>query len=280
MVNQPLLLHPAAAVANEALLWVSTNRQLSLDLVHMDAVLLDVQQSQPTSDKMTCMERSFASLRAPRAKKDPNHWIAPLLQNLVRELKRWIVSADFQSRDCKQDIQKVLDVPSFWWTFFNLASTSSDIVELRSCLEVGRQHFGRLGSQDSLVSLFSALRHHFDGAVATNKAKSGLSMDRMWLAFRPELVQTYDHLQDILRIEALADRFDEIVWHLDAPIDQLQSIRGSLVKALDLVRSQQISSKAVVEVMSDHPMNWKRKVLMNKSGSREYLVAYVNLGGC
>ena len=60
---------------------------------------------------------------------------------------------------------------------------------------------------------------------------TGISMEFLWEVFKPRTAKNIFHLQRLLHIENLADRFDRILWRAQAPIETLAELRQSLVSA-------------------------------------------------
>ena len=97
-------------------------------------------------------------------------------------------------------------------------------------------------------SIVEALANHpthrelvasFSDAVAlfneTMRLTSGLSMETIWLLFRQYIAQDSSLLGTRLELEELADRFDFLSWTSRASLEELITLRSSIVQVFDLL---------------------------------------------
>lgn len=73
-------------------------------------------------------------------------------------------------------------------------------------------------------------------------------MERLWDAWRPQMPPTLSQLSLYLRLEELADRFDNVLWRSWIPVAQVSGVRESIVEALFVMRSQHTQSEEMIDV--------------------------------
>ncbi len=99
-----------------------------------------------------------------------------------------------------------------------------------------------------LYPLLQKLAIGLDFFDSSWKLSTGLSMERLWNAYRPQTPPTLQQLSASLKLEELADRFDALLWRSQVPVTQLSSIRKSIVRALATVRVQSVGNTELVNV--------------------------------
>lgn len=70
--------------------------------------------------------------------------------------------------------------------------------------------------------------------------KTGLSMERLWSQFRPATLSTLERLREVQNLENVANQFDEVVWKLKAPLQELRATRKSIAGAITLARHHDV----------------------------------------
>ena len=80
------------------------------------------------------------------------------------------------------------------------------------------------------------------------KLSTGLSMERLWEICRPQTPPTLPQLSVCLRMEELADRFDNALWRASIAVAQVSSVRVSIAEALFVMRSQHTQSEELIAV--------------------------------
>lgn len=147
-------------------------------------------------------------------------------------------------------MSSMFDLLHYWRDIYDLSqSTNFDESVFQSYLFLGREMLTRtFRKEEPLVQLQEQLRHGLDLFNASWQLSTGLSMETMWKACRPETPQDTLQLSAYLRMEELADRFDKALWRSQVPVAQLGSIRSSIASALHTVRSQKSESDALIDV--------------------------------
>lgn len=228
----PLINEISVHCAEEVLelsVWVAALYEVVLDLSNMKQAL-DNLQSQRTERRI-------------EKKKIPS-----FLANLWRVLAVWVEEA-WRNGTCDKSVLNPLGrLRELFWALFALAnSTAFDratfqtyltmIQETTSTFQNGAQPTKQLGS-----SVFHELSVFGSGIQLT----SGLSMERLWTWLKPKVSTSSEELDTTLRFESLADRFDAILWHSEASLDELCHIRGSLSNALALLVDQNVDTEELM----------------------------------
>ena len=172
-----------------------------------------------------------------------------LLRNVLGTIARWIDSP----RKCSE-IDEVHSLILDRWTFTDRAQASVWLLErlvgfLDYMIKASQLHcdgdpshrvhlhFGfklltfPTGQASSVKPLLQAVRKCFGDTLAPMRLGSGLSMERMWIALRPQTVGTFEQLQILWRLEDIAQRFDQRVHLFRAPISQKVALRKSIARA-------------------------------------------------
>lgn len=77
-------------------------------------------------------------------------------------------------------------------------------------------------------------------------------MERLWEACRPQTPPTLSQLSAYLKLEELADRFDNALWRSWMPVAQVSNVRLSIAEALSVMRSQHTQSEDMIDVRGSH----------------------------
>ena len=138
-------------------------------------------------------------------------------------------------------------IQDLWWNLFLLVeATGFDEAIYQAIISLWRES---LSGQDTNEhsSLVESQCQLLDRAFSTHRLSSGLEMDRLWSVLRPQTASTVEHLESMLRLEALADRFDSLIFRSQAPILQLAQVRNSFQNALVTASTNAVDSNPLVE---------------------------------
>jgi midasin len=103
------------------------------------------------------------------------------------------------------------------------------------------------GAADSIVTIFqSRLQHDFDSGF---KLTTGLSMEKLWIQFRPTSISNAQTLQTIIALEKLAVRFDRLRWKVSILVSELANIMDSLVRAYQIVLSSDVDGYSLIKAL-------------------------------
>ena len=144
----------------------------------------------------------------------------------------------------------MFELLSYWKDFYDLVqSPTFEESEFQAYLITGQELSARpvteeTGSGFLLQKLGSGLSQF----NLSWKLSTGLSMERLWEACRPQTPPTLSQLSVYLRLEELADRFDNALWRSWIPVVQVSSVRVSIAEALSVMRSQNTQSEELIDV--------------------------------
>ena len=104
-------------------------------------------------------------------------------------------------------------------------------------LSLGRSIIENTRGEAVLEPFVAAITQGLDYFNASWRLSTGLRMEALWAIFRPPTAADLQQLKAILQIEELADRFDALAWKSGMSIEQLYSIRKSIIRTLPAIRS-------------------------------------------
>ena len=77
-------------------------------------------------------------------------------------------------------------------------------------------------------------------------------MERIWAVCKPAPISSLSRLEHLTRLETLADRFDNLVWNAKASFEELHSVRLSIARSIDVIRTSSMDIGDLVEVSFIH----------------------------
>jgi midasin len=83
--------------------------------------------------------------------------------------------------------------------------------------------------------------------IAGFKLSTGLSMEPLWLCFRPTPFCDEAMLNNSMELEKLANRFDSLRWRASASLNDLRQASMTLERAYELVKGAQLTSSGLVD---------------------------------
>jgi midasin len=166
-------------------------------------------------------------------------------------------------------MNNIRNIMQFWWETYRLVSSAAfEETTFQAHLAVGRDLFkGVLSHQ--LVTKTSPGPH--GGPIAPSACQdmvrhiqsrfqadlnwefrltTGLSMELLWLRFRPTLISKNQTLQTLINLEALATRFDSLRWRVPISVSEQSSVVSSFVKAHQTILTCEADGWALIEAMS------------------------------
>ena len=112
-----------------------------------------------------------------------------------------------------------------------------DESNLRIYQIIGRSLSSRLQVSKSIGRLTAALANELECSLTAINSHwqlySGMEMESLWKAFRPQTAITISQLDLILEIESLAEQFDKIRWSSKASLTDLISTRNLLLRIFE-----------------------------------------------
>ncbi len=96
--------------------------------------------------------------------------------------------------------------------------------------------------------------------VAGFKLSTGLGMEYLWLLLRPTPISDSTALEQIIRLEQLADRFDELRWQASASVPDLGRVMSSLAQAYSFLRANTVDASGLLEAMANEIQGLESKI--------------------
>lgn len=151
---------------------------------------------------------------------------------------------------CQDDVPFLTDLLLYWKDLYDLVqSPVFEESEFQAYLTTGQELSSRaLGDEGVSGFLQQKLGSGLSQFHASWQLSTGLSMERLWEACRPQTPPTLSQLSVYLRMEELADRFDNALWRSWIPVAQVNSVRASIAEALSVMQSQHTQSEELIEV--------------------------------
>jgi midasin len=134
-----------------------------------------------------------------------------------------------------QNIFPVLKaIRAFWWDLFEVVdSASMEEAVFQIHLSLGRKDLVEARTMyPNGADFLSAQLELLHKMTSSSGLTTGKSMELLWKTFRPPTVSTIEHLDSLLHLESLADRFDSRTFPLRAPLDSLCQIRETFGLAI------------------------------------------------
>ncbi|KAK8172473.1 LOW QUALITY PROTEIN: hypothetical protein BKA80DRAFT_318585 [Phyllosticta citrichinensis] len=246
--NQALVLYNHCASSLDSH-WLAALFELCQDLHKMRELLRTVEEA---SSKLkikdrTRLGRSLVPSKASKAR-DDLAGVGPFLKTTWESLANWTQQVLREGIDDGAALDSIKIVRQFWHDLYRLTNTAAvDEAVFQVYLAIGQeclQSFQCASSQSE--QLLEALQNAFHGLKMESQLRTGLSMEVLWQRFKPHTPPTYDGLLGLLKLEGLADRFDDAVWRVDVPLAELARVRMSLSSALELVSTRSVPAEDLV----------------------------------
>jgi hypothetical protein len=224
-----------------------------LEIFNISETLQSIQEKAETSKvrDMTSLQRSSASERIQNLRNDTTRPTMSFLVQMRDQIQSLILyqlkgSEDF-SEQARSLFKKIL---SIWWTLYTITDQVNSANDaLQVVLEIGEEIV--VGFQSS-SKLETSLLQAFAAGLSTFKSKmrmiTGLSMKRLWPQLRPITAQSMSALEDILKLESLADRTDAILWQTEVPLEQRKAIKYSIADARSEILKSGVRGESLIEV--------------------------------
>ncbi|KAF1961861.1 P-loop containing nucleoside triphosphate hydrolase protein [Byssothecium circinans] len=227
-LNSELVLHKSAPV-NDLVIWYASLYDVVLDLFKMQQAI----QVLPS----TRLERRKEKQKLPA-----------FLHALWKGLKQCVetvLSASQSGQAVDDSLPATKALRQLFWAFLELASSSSfDRATFQTYLKMLASTASSLakGSAPTSLSLTQALSKEVAVFGSDVQLTTGLGMDYIWRAFKPDTSKTWGQLTTVLTLERLADRLDSVMWKSSLRFDEMIQIRERFASSLDLVRRQDVDA--------------------------------------
>ncbi|KAH7558816.1 hypothetical protein BM1_04953 [Bipolaris maydis] len=154
--------------------------------------------------------------------------------------------------DQQADLAFLKPLRRMFWAFHELATAPTfDRATFQTYLKMLASAIPKSDSSLPLVQTLSATLYKQVGTFGADvQLTTGLGMERIWRVFKPSTPRNQQQLAAILELEALADRFDAIMWQSTLRVDEMIQIRERIASSLDLVRRDQADARELVTALN------------------------------
>ncbi|KAL8831495.1 MAG: hypothetical protein Q9191_000836 [Dirinaria sp. TL-2023a] len=96
--------------------------------------------------------------------------------------------------------------------------------------DIGRSIATSMIKDESQTAIATTLARGLDRLMESQPSRCGHSMERLWKRFNVSRTQTLSELGLKIRVEKLLERFDSLAWASKASLQQLSSLRSSMLR--------------------------------------------------
>jgi midasin len=137
----------------------------------------------------------------------------------------------------------------FWWDLFQVVgSANMEEAVFQIHLSLGRADL--ISAQNGYPNgekFLSAQLELLHKMTISSGLTTGKSMELVWKTFRPPTVSTIEHLDSLLHLESLADRFDSRIFPLRAPLESLCHIRETFGLAIRTATLDNVEIESLIK---------------------------------
>ncbi|KAK0748752.1 hypothetical protein B0T21DRAFT_279432 [Apiosordaria backusii] len=253
LINSPMM--PLLDQSREGLTcWLATCYEFYLDIQKaekdMAGQLSKVNVSKPSS--LNRLQRSFVSDKVASLAKDSTVNSVRFLASIIKALKGYISENTSEAGQWKQRRAVLRRLVLFWKrTFEFLIAGQFEEARFQSHLTQGTNLLRRslaaiqddAGIQKLLLAVGENLERDF---VVGFKLLTGLSMETMWHKLRPDPIADQATLEQVMELERLADRFDDLRWRVDVDISTLRTVQDSMARIYAVIRTGKVDAASLV----------------------------------
>ncbi len=201
--------------------------------------------------QMNRLQRSMVRDRVPAVAKDSTASVASFLDWILTMVNAHLQEPKAAAAGWKVHARNLRAVMDFWAQTYQLAlCTNFEEATFQAHLAIGNDLLAELMDacpSDVLTQFQKKLKSDFDSGF---KLRTGLSMENLWIQFRPLPISNADRLAMLLEMEALANRFDALRWKISISVDELAGVMASLVKAYQILSTEDVDGRSLIETLS------------------------------
>ncbi|KAF2144305.1 uncharacterized protein K452DRAFT_316995 [Aplosporella prunicola CBS 121167] len=247
--NSALVLYNDRSTADAY--WLAALFDLCLELSKMRNSLQhaqDLASSVKVRDRTRLGRSLVPSKAASKTNKDSMAKVGPFLTNVFETLAGWAHNVMEANVIDQAAITSTQPIRQFWNDMFALVDSQTvDEAVFQVYLTFGNQIFASFEfSTEASETLYKGLQGSMESLKIDSQLTTGLGMKDIWQRFKPQTPPTYEGLIGLLKLEALADRFDACVWLVDIPLSELVRVRLALANAIDLVSSKGVDAESLI----------------------------------
>jgi len=252
LVNEPLALISGSNAPLPSLTLLARLQECKLDLYYLKQGLQRADESGKLlkPSEMTRLERSLASRRIPALMKDATQPVGFFLSDCGQMLYDFIQQLDHQVFQVPAVASAIRAVVDFCADIFKVSGVKHvDEGEFQIYLQIGRELCGALfNSSPFFQPLAVALSQHLSRFQAEWALTTGLSMQKIWDAWRPATPATRSQLELVMQLEAVAHEFGNLATKTRLELSQLSRVRNSLIDAQRAILIDGADGELLVEV--------------------------------
>lgn len=204
--------------------------------------------------KMNRLQRSLVKDRVPAVARDSTVNISSFLTSLLAILKGYTKSNARQDAQWKDQKRAISSLLQYWWDTYTLASsTKFEEATFQAHLAIGTDLLKSLGEllptagRDAIASdVLHILNTDFHSGF---KLSTGLNMEILWKKLRPVVMPNAKVMEVLLKMEALAGRFDSLRWKTTITISELGGTMKSLVKAYHHLLTSGVDGESLIKML-------------------------------
>ncbi|OKL62401.1 hypothetical protein UA08_03002 [Talaromyces atroroseus] len=249
LINEPhLTWHPTYT---DRIILVAHLQDIKKDLHRLQQRLVHSHKNSQLlkPSQMTRLERSFASTRISSLMKDDTQAVSSFLTDFVQASYEFIQALDGNSHISEDSVATLRNFTRFCWDIFTITQvTELDEGVFQIYLQIGQQILSRaVDSQSALCALLSSFSQLLSRFRSTWALKTGLSMRKIWDAWRPATCADIEKLESLLDLEEVVGRFNKIALQTRLKISQLGLVRKSLIDAQTAMLLNNADGKLLVQ---------------------------------
>lgn len=235
--------------------WVATIYDTSMELFKVQQTI-DSHKSLARTSKLGALnrlQRSLISDRVAVVSKDSTVRLAAFLEAALSAIRAYLSNATAQEHGISTRFLNL--VWNYMTRTISLATEATlDEAKFQAHLAQGARLFKKqLAKTESptLSALISLILAKLQSDFASGfKLSTGLSMEQLWSVLRPTPIPNQSIYDEILKLDQLVARFDELRWKTRASIPELSKAQQTLEQAYTIVRSGASGSDELVKELS------------------------------
>ncbi|KAL1603277.1 AAA ATPase midasin [Nothophoma quercina] len=150
------------------------------------------------------------------------------------------------------DLSFLKPLRTMFWAFLTLAKGSAfDRATFQTYLKMLTSSTPTVsGESHAIVQILAvALAKHVATFGADAQLTTGLSMEPLWRSLKPNTPRSIPELEAVLKLEALADRLDAVMWKSNLRADEMVQIRERFASSLQLVRREDVNPDELITIL-------------------------------
>ena len=227
LVNEPLLSITATSAHRSNIVVLAYLEEFKIEIHRLRQGLVQANESgkQLKPSQMTRLERSLASTRIQSLMKDTTQPVGNFLSDCGQALYDYIQSLDESSLQSPEILAALRTIICLCWDIYRVANVDQvDEGEFQVYLQIGRRVCASLlNSSPSLKPLEEALSRALARFQAGWALTTGLSMQRIWDAWRHVTPASQEQLHSLIELDAAVSEFTTLALQTRLDLSQVAS---------------------------------------------------------